>query len=251
MVDTLERLYSRRDVLRRRELVRAALDARSGDDVLDVGCGPGFYVSELLEAVGAEGSVTGIDQSADMLAVAARRVEGQPNVTLREGSATSLPVADASCDRVLSVQVFEYVDDVPAALRELHRVLRPGGRVVLWDVDWQTVSWYARDVDLMHRVLSAWDEHLAHPSLPKTLCAQMRDAGFDDVTMTPHAFATNTLDPETYGGSLVSLLPSYVTDQGGVDADDATRWQNEQHQLEAEGRFFFSVTQFCFTGTRQ
>jgi hypothetical protein len=67
--------------------------------------------------------------------------------------------------------------------------------------------------------------------------------------MTAHTFATNALDPETYGGSLVSLLPSYVVDQGGVHADDVTRWQNEQQQLGADGRFFFSVTQFCFTGT--
>jgi ubiquinone/menaquinone biosynthesis C-methylase UbiE len=249
MVDTLERLYSRRDVLRRRALVRDALGARPGDDLLDVGCGPGFYVSELLEPVGTEGSVTGIDQSTDMLAVAAKRVEGHPNVTFHEGSATSLPVADASFDRALSVQVFEYVDNVPAALRELRRALRPGGRVVLWDVDWETLSWYAVDRDLMRRVLAAWDEHLVHPSLPKTLCAEMREAGFDDVTMTAHTFATNALDPETYGGSLVSLLPSYVVDQGGVHADDVTRWQNEQQQLGADGRFFFSVTQFCFTGT--
>jgi SAM-dependent methyltransferase len=47
-------------VLRRHELVRAALDAQPGDRVLDVGCGPGFYVTELLEAVGPEGSVAGV-----------------------------------------------------------------------------------------------------------------------------------------------------------------------------------------------
>jgi SAM-dependent methyltransferase len=73
LVERLERLYATRDVLRRRELVRAALGARPGDRVLDVGCGPGFYVTELLEAVGREGSVVGLDASADMLAVAARR----------------------------------------------------------------------------------------------------------------------------------------------------------------------------------
>ena len=56
-VERLNRLYATRDVLRRRELVRAALGARPGDRILDVGCGPGFYVTELLEAVGHDAAV--------------------------------------------------------------------------------------------------------------------------------------------------------------------------------------------------
>ena len=73
LVERLEQLYATRDVLRRREGVRAALGARAGDRVLDVGCGPGFYVTELLEVVGRDGLIAGVDGSADMLAVAAKR----------------------------------------------------------------------------------------------------------------------------------------------------------------------------------
>ena|SRR5437016_6648740 len=80
MVAGLERLYATRDVLRRRALVRAALAAEPGDRVLDVGCGPGFYVTELLETVGPDGQVVGVDPSADMLAVAAQRARGRENV---------------------------------------------------------------------------------------------------------------------------------------------------------------------------
>jgi SAM-dependent methyltransferase len=250
MVERLERLYATRDVLRRRALVRAALDAQPGDRVLDLGCGPGFYVKELLEAVGPTGSVVGVDRSPDMLAVAARRVEGMSNVELHEGAATALPVADESFDRVLSVQVFEYVEDVLAALREVRRVLRPGGRLVLWDVDWGTVSWHASDRDLMHRALAAFDKHLVHPSLPRTLSARLRSAGFEEVEMQAHAFATNELSPETYGGAMVSMLKSYVVDQGGMSEEEATRWRDEQRDLGDRGEFFFSVTQFCFTATR-
>ena len=169
VVERLERLYATRDVLRRRELVRTALGVRAADRVLDVGCGPGFYVMELLEQVGRDGSVVGVDASADMLAVAARRAEGHDNVELHEGDATSLPVPGASFDRALAVQVLEYVEDVPAALAEMRRALRPGGRVVVWDVDWATVSWQTADVELMQRVLAAWDRHLTHPSLPRKL----------------------------------------------------------------------------------
>jgi arsenite methyltransferase len=250
MVEGLERLYATRDVLRRRALVHAALGVQKGDRVLDVGCGPGFYVAELLDTVGPEGVVAGVDRSRDMLAVAARRTAGKANVGFHEAGATGLPFEDESFDRALSVQVFEYVEDVPGALREVRRVLRPGGRLVLWDVDWGTVSWHAVDRDLMSHVLAAFDKHLVHPSLPRTLSAQLRDAGFENVEMEAHAFATNELSPETYGGSMVSMLKSYVVDQGGMSEDEAARWRDEQRQLGSQGEFFFAVTQFCFAATR-
>lgn len=250
MVEGLERVYRTRDVLRRRGLVHAALAAERGDRVLDVGCGPGFYVIELLETVGPGGSVVGVDVSPDMLAVAAKRAERHANVEFHKGQATALPVADESFDRAVSVQVLEYVEDVPAALREMHRVLRPGGRLVLWDVDWGTVSWHAADRGLMDRALAAFDKHLVHPSLPRTLTAQLREAGFENVEMEGHVFATNELVPDAYGGFLVSALKNYVVEQGGISREDATAWRDEQRALAAEGRFFFSVTQFCFAATR-
>jgi ubiquinone/menaquinone biosynthesis C-methylase UbiE len=250
MVEELERLYSTGDVLRRRALVHQALGAQKGDRILDVGCGPGFYVAELLDTVGPEGAVVGVDRSPDMLAVAAKRAEGHPNVEFHEAAATALPVAEESFDRALSVQVFEYIDDVSAALSEMLRVLRPGGRLVLWDVDWGTVSWHAEDRNLMDQVLAAWDKHLVHPSLPQTLSAQLRDAGFENVQMDAYPFATNELSSETYGGSLVSMLKGYIADQDGIGEQGATRWQDEQRRLGGEGAFFFSVTQFCFQATK-
>ena len=250
LIQRLERLYSTRDVLRRRELVRAALGARSGDRILDVGCGPGFYVTELLETVGREGSVAGVDKSADMLAVAARRAAGHGNVEFHEADATSLPVPDASFERAVCVQVLEYVRDVPAALAEMHRALRPGGRILVWDVDWATVSWHAIDRQLMRRVLAAWDRHLTHPSVPRTLAAQLRDAGFADVRMDAHAFATTELIPDAYGGSLVPLLEQYVAEQGGMSREQARAWAEEQRELGDRGEFFFTVTQFCFTAAK-
>ena len=249
LVDRLERLYATRDVLRRRELVRAALDVRPGDRILDVGCGPGFYVTELLEAVGREGSVVGVDTSADMLAVAAKRAAGHGNVEFHH--ATSLPVPDASFERAVCVQVLEYVRDVPAALSQMHRALRPGGRVLVWDVDWATASWNAIDRQLARRVLAAWDKHLTHPSLPRTLAARLRNAGFQDVRMDARAYATTELIPDAYGGSLVPLLGQYVVEQGGMSQQEAKAWADEQRELGDRGEFFFTVTQFCFTATRR
>jgi len=250
IVDQLEKMYRSRDVLRRRQLVRDALACQPGQRVIDVGCGPGFYAAELLEQVGAQGVVVGIDTSAPMLAAAARRCEGRGHTEFHEAPATALPVASASFDRALSVQVLEYVADVPAALAEIHRVLRPGGRAVVWDVDWSTLSWYSRDPDRMTRVLRAWDRHLTHPALPRTLAAQLRAAGFTDVRVEPHPFATTALDPETYGGRALAMVEGFVSGLGAESATLAKQWADEQRELAARGEYYFCVTQVCFTGMR-
>ena len=246
MVDFLEVVNRRRDIVRRRHLVHEALAAQPGERVLDVGCGPGFYVAELLDAVGTEGWVTGVDSEPAMLAVAAKRAEGRDNVAFYEAKATALPVPDGMFDAAVSVQVLEYVQDVSAALAEIHRALRPGGRVVVWDVDWATVSWHAADHERMRRMLDAWDRHLAHPSLPQTLAPRLRDAGFADVTMHGHTFATNELDPETHGGAITPLIVQYAVEQGGVDSTEAAAWKAEQDQLAAHGEFYFAGIQLCF-----
>jgi arsenite methyltransferase len=241
VADELDVVYRRRDHVRRRELVHDALGAQPGERVLDAGCGPGFYVADLLERVGAEGSVVGVDTSPQMLAMTAKRA---PRADLREGAVTALPVEDSDFDRALSVQVLEYVDDIPAALSELRRALRPGGRLVIWDVDWATVSWHSRDPDRMRRVLEAWDAHLSDPSLPRTLAASMRAADFADVQMQGHAFTTIELDEESYAGAMRQLLADFV---GG---DEAREWLAEQGELAERGEAYSAVTQLCFTGTR-
>jgi SAM-dependent methyltransferase len=240
----MEVVYRRRDLLRRRAIVHEALGAQPGDRVLDAGCGPGFYVAELLERVGPEGSVVGVDASAPMLALSAKRCEGHANVAFHEGDVTGLPLPDADFDRALSVQVLEYVADIPAALAELFRVLRPGGRLLLWDVDWTTISWHSEDPARMERFLRAWDAHLVDPALPRTLSASLRDAGFEDVDMQGHAFATDDVNEETYAGALLPLMTGFV---GG---DEAVAWLDEQRALAQRGESYFACIQFCFTATR-
>jgi arsenite methyltransferase len=246
----IEALYHIADAVRRRRIVREALAASTGERILDVGCGPGFYCAELAAEVGPSGSVVGVDSSPAMLELAGRRCAGHERVELRQGDAVSLPVDDVTVDGALCVQVLEYVPDPTVALAEMYRVLRPGGRVVVWDVDWATVSLHSLHSALTERVLRAWEQHLTHPSLPRTLGPRMRSAGFEHVRMQAHPFATCELDPETYGPAMVPLIGTFVIGHEGITDDEAQAWVTEQQQLGARGEFYFASTQVCFTASR-
>jgi arsenite methyltransferase len=185
-----------------------------------------------------------------MLALAQQRCAEFDNVTFRESNAAALPVDDGAFDAALSVQVMEYVPAVPAALAEMHRALRPGGRVLVWDVDWATVWWHSNDPDRMRRVLQAWDEHLVHPSLPRRMGALLRDTGFVDVAVAGHSFATVDYDNESFAIAMVGMVADFVPGRNGVTGDEAAAWKAEQRRLGELGEFFFEGTQFCFTARK-
>src|SRR3954447_14318348 len=250
MAAQLEVVYRTRDIKRRRALAQEALAPQPGDEVLDVGCGPGFYVVDMLDVVGANGSVTGVDSSAAMLAIAGRKAGDRPNVRLVQGEATKLPVGEASVDRAISVQVFEYLGDVDAALAEMMRVVRPGGRVVIWDIDWSTLSWHSSDTERMRRMLRAWDRHLADPVLPRTLVASLHRAGFTDARRDAHPFTAETMDREAFGGYMPALIREYLGGLEDIDQSEADAWLADLKALDAGGAYSFAVVQFCFAATR-
>ena len=113
-------------------VVAAAAEIAPGDRVLDVGCGTGALTREVRRRAGERGAVAGLDLNPGMLAVAGRQA---PEIAWREGDAAALPFAAESFDAVVSQFVLMFVEDRAAALREMHRVLKPGGRlaIAVWD----------------------------------------------------------------------------------------------------------------------
>lgn len=112
------------------ECVVEAARLSRGQRVLDVACGSGALTRVAAEAVGDAGSVVGADIDANMLIVA-REETPHANVSWRQADATALPFADASFDVVLCGQGLQFVPDRALALREMRRVLAPGGGMTL------------------------------------------------------------------------------------------------------------------------
>ncbi|RJQ82944.1 methyltransferase domain-containing protein [Pseudonocardiaceae bacterium YIM PH 21723] len=140
-------------------LIRQMLQLKSGDRVLEVGCGTGWTLPALSAAVGPEGSVVAVDYSPAMVARAQARVarEGLSNVRVIQADAADMPLEPGSFDAVLAMYAISATRDVPAVVRAVHDVVRPGGRVFVMDVHLApSTSPLARSLRWLYRRMYDW-----------------------------------------------------------------------------------------------
>lgn len=247
----IEAIYTTDDVVQQRRVVRDLLAAQPGERVLDIGAGPGFLAAELATAVGPGGRVCGIDISDDMLAIAQTRadVPGGARVELERADANHIPYPDESFDVATATQVLEYVADLPGALAEIRRVLRPGGRVLLLDTDWHSVVWHSRDNHRMARVLAAFEEHLHDPYLPRTLTGSLKRTGFDVAPPQVLPLFNAGYERATYSAGLLEIVAAFVPGRGGVTQAKAEAWADDLRALGSD--YFFSINRYVFCATRR
>lgn len=245
----LGRMYATDEVVEQRRRTRAALRLAPGDTFLDVGSGPGYLTCEVAEDVGPDGRCVGVDVSARMLeagAALARSRGVDERVHFADGDATDLPLDDASFDAAAVVQVLEYVPDIPAALAELRRVLRPGGRLAIVDTDWRSCVWHTDDHERTETVLRLWEAHFVHPHLPARLPVELREAGFDlhESAVVPILHVGSM--EGTYSAGMLDLISAFVAREHAALAD---AWAADVREQSARGEYFFSLCRFQFAAS--
>ncbi|MEM9634228.1 MAG: methyltransferase domain-containing protein [Pseudomonadota bacterium] len=247
----LENAYQGSDFSRRRRASFDALQANPGDVIADIGCGNGMLTLELSRTIGDSGRVYGVDPSEDMRIAAKNRCEDRANVEILPGTANDLPLETGSVDKAVSLQVFEYLDDLPAAVSETDRILKPGGRLVVSDMHWDTITWFSDNPERMRKVLKAWDQHLMERCVPAILPPILRDADFVVEQVIPVPFSDTELRPDGLSHMMIHLIEPFVVKKGLVSESEASDWANEQSELARSGRFFFSLTHFVIVARKR
>ncbi|MET0404895.1 MAG: methyltransferase domain-containing protein [Cystobacter sp.] len=197
----------------REALLRAGL--KSGDRVLDAGCGPGGITDIIAEVVGPSGHVTGLDQSEERLTEARRVNARHGHVRFQPGDVRDTRLPDAAFDYTWCQFVLQYIPERRQALAELVRVTRPGGRVVVsefdgfgmlnWPFPEDLREWGQRFVEAV-RQKTGLDIHVG-----RKIFTELRQLGLQPVR--------------------VHLLPQYVI-AGEADAAAVQDWETRFSALE-------------------
>jgi arsenite methyltransferase len=246
--DTAEKLiaaYKAPDMERQRDETLRRLGLKPGERVIDIGCGPGFLCKSMAAAVGPTGCVVGIDISQDLIDFATRH-KGTDSIEYRSGNATALPVDEGQFDTAVSTQVLEYVADVDAALREIARVLRAGGRAFIVDTDFDSWVWHTADAERMALILNGWETHCADPRLPRTLIPRLRAAGFRIVGVEGYPIINTTYRPNDFSHGLSRLIADFLLTRG-FEQRTLDAWLNDLSETEKRNESFFSLNRYFFS----
>lgn len=235
---------------RERQLTLDCLNPLPGDRILDIGFGTGHMIVDIAYAMHNQVDICGVDISEDMLTIANARCQNIANLSLKQGDLYALPYDDRSFDKVYSIQVFEYLEDVSAALAEVARVLKPGGKLVIRDADWDNLIWHGSDPNLTQRILQAWDLHLVDPFIMRTLSEKVRAAGFDIPQISGFIFNDTGFDATNASYYIAKFVAPFVV-ANGISEEDTERWLQDLQALSDQGRYFYSFTGFILSAVKR
>lgn len=242
----LESAYKTPEIVEQRRIVVDELSLEFDESVLDIGVGPGLLAFELAGEVGIDGTLLGIDTSEAMLEMARKRCKALPQARFEIADACSLPCGDAEMDAAAVTQVYEYVQDIPKALAELHRVLKPGARAIIVDSDYDSLVLNTEKPELTGRILDAWDDHFAHRDLPRKLAGHLKRAGFKTSLCRAIPLLNTGYLAHEFSFSLVKLIASFAVGRRGLTEADSKEWLAELDDLALRGEYFFSLNRYLF-----
>jgi len=233
------------------ELQLKWLDIQTGNHVLDVGCGIGLQAQSMAKLVGAQGKVTGTDLSSVMVEAAKGRTASS-NLPLEffTANAVAQPFPDHSFDRIRTERVLMYIPDIQAVLREYKRLLKPGGKVVLFDFDWDATVIVHRDKALTRKIIRYASDSFPNGRIGGELFLEMKKAGFKDVKVKPYSYSGNDrvlqdITKRIYEGVLQTGISNNIFTQAEI-AD----WREAFDKDGKAGDLFISYQGFIVGGTK-
>jgi len=235
------RIYKTRSM----EAMRIAPGAR----VADIGCGAGDDAAQLAMLVGAGGHASGVDLSQSMVDEAARRFADTGNLAFVCASVDKLPFADDSLDAIRADRVLIHVPDPQAAVAEMIRVTKPGGRIVISEPD-MVGFWVAgSDWEISEGIARAIAMSCTSPYLPRDMGNMMHDCNLKDVRHSAYAMISGDFETVNRVVQFERVIAGLKA-AGRAPADRLDAWWQEQQARTAQDRFCAGLNVITASGTK-
>jgi ubiquinone/menaquinone biosynthesis C-methylase UbiE len=228
-------------------------DVRAGDHVLDVGCGTGANAIALVEYMEGNCTVDGLDSSEAMLAIGRKNLQNFPHaekITLHSGDAHRLPFADRSFDCAMVIQVLEYSKEPARLLQEIQRVLRPGGKVLVADTDWDTIVWNSNQKEKTRRIVVLWSDHEADGWQGRRIPELLRRSSFRNIQGGVYTISESSFAETDYSFLVTQIIVDYLVRAEKMSQAELDDWMADLKRKDREGHFYFSLNRYAFIGYR-
>lgn len=248
-IDRLDRMHRVADVRSYKAQSFEALRLFPGAKVADIGCGAGDDAAHMATLIGNDGMVTGVDLSAAMIEEATQRLADIPTLAFVRASIEQLPFADSSLDAIRADRLLIHVSDPTAAIAEMLRVLKPGGRIALCEPD-ILGSWISSDdPEVGDAVCRAVALSCAQPYLARNLGIRFASMSLTEADHKAHAMVTYdfaTIDKVFQ----FELVAGMLAKSGKLDPARAQAWLEDQLARQAADRFCACMTMVSVSATK-
>lgn len=218
------------------------LDLGQGEAVLDLGCGAGADVLRIAREIGPTGRAVGIDLNPAMVEAVRERAAaaGLTNVEAQVGGDGVLPFADGTFDVVHTERVLIHVADPDATLREVVRVLRPGGRVVACETDFGTRAVDIDDLELANLVYGHGGAGPRNRYMGRQLHRRFHRAGLESIDVKSVPLQATGQSVSTASAQQLDSDLRMVVESGRITESEADRFR-AMRQARLEASEFFQV----------
>jgi ubiquinone/menaquinone biosynthesis C-methylase UbiE len=218
-----------------------------GEAVLEVGCGPGTDVFDMVELVGPAGRLVGLDASQVMIAEARRRAaEHHLPITFEVGEVHALPFPDGTFDVCRASRLLEHLPDAARALTEMVRVTRRGGRIVVFDFDWDTLIIDHPDKETTRTIVLSYSDSIRNGWIGRQLPRLFKEHHLEVRSIDPVQVFVHYAMAELFLGSHLAELQK----NGTLSADRAQRWWEYLQRADQQGTLLISFTTFIILGAK-
>jgi len=237
LTDRLEFRGRSQDEIEARAAYLDLLGVKEGERVVDIGCGSGVVTRDIARRVGEAGRAVGVDPSPQFLAVARELAQAAGfggQVEFREGSALHLPFPDGAFDVAVAVTVLSHTPGGEGAIPEMARVVRPGGRVGVFDLDTDMTSVTHPDRAVTRRIVAAASDSTAVDGwLARRLPLLFARAGLEDVRV--RGFFPLETDPRGFYAGMMERAADIALTVGGITEAERRSWLDALHAEQARG----------------
>ena len=225
------------------------LSLSTGLSVLEVGCGLGDDTLRLAMRVGPNGVVVGVDSSARMIEEAVTRNPANVRVAFAQADARDLPFKTESFSRCRVDRTLQHIKGPWQVIREMVRVLKPGGVLLAYDNDWGTFSVSGSDTESTRIIETMWTESFTNRWIGRYLKRYFLEAGLKNVVMEPSVSVLTDFELADRVYNLRQTVNRAV-EAGRIISEVADEWVSELQAQSQSGGFLCTLTAYTVVGTK-